>query len=67
MALGVAHAKRNMDLGNRCNALLIGTKDRIFISVHNVWAMLVSLVTNKLTLVLLLAPTVLLSECNTPA
>ena len=27
--------------------------------MHHVWAMLVSLVTNKLTLVLLLAPTVL--------
>ena len=37
MALGVAHAKRNIALADTCSTLLLNVKSRIFISVHHMF------------------------------
>ena len=38
MALGLAHAKRNIELAIKCSGLLLNAKYRIFISVHHVFS-----------------------------
>ena len=37
VALGVAHACRNIALASKCNELILRSKDKIYVSIHHVF------------------------------
>ena len=67
MALGLALAKKNINLANRCDDLLLRTKNKIFISVHHVYGPAGNAGNECADIAVSFGTSGFISECDTPA